>query len=174
MLCIRRRTPYGYVLSVCRSHLSTEIVLPSVSGHTNYSFCHIITREQLNGFSWNLILLCHWKLVHTRTFLISSKGCSNLWGERVIIWDDIYTYDLPQWYHRHDIRLYKCTLRTAEQVFMKFGIDVMQLECAPNSFFISYSQKYQRYRCSKLSCGTVIIFDEVIFVVLPSVSCHMN
>jgi hypothetical protein len=68
-----------WLLSVSLSHLSAEIVLPSTSGHTNCSFCHIITREQLNGFSLNLTsryAIWGWsKLVHFNfpQFLIPAR-----------------------------------------------------------------------------------------------------
>jgi hypothetical protein len=40
----KQSTPYGHVLSVCLSRLSVEIVLPSVRGHTNYSFWYVYNK----------------------------------------------------------------------------------------------------------------------------------
>jgi hypothetical protein len=58
------------ILWACSIHLSVasaELVLPSISGSTNYTFCHIKTRERSIGFSLNFVWkLCHWRLVQTR------------------------------------------------------------------------------------------------------------
>jgi hypothetical protein len=47
-------------LIVSLSSLSAEIVLPSIGWPANCMFCHVVTWEQLIGFSWSL----EWSLCH--------------------------------------------------------------------------------------------------------------
>jgi hypothetical protein len=63
-------------MSVCLSRLSAEkVVLPSIGGLKNHSFGKIITREQMNGFSLNLVWrVCQWRLVHSSSLKFPTIG----------------------------------------------------------------------------------------------------
>jgi hypothetical protein len=55
------------------------------------------------------------------------------------------------------IRLHELNLGMAGRIFVKFGMDVMPLEAAPNwGFLISYPRHYQRDGCLKSSGGTMM------------------
>jgi hypothetical protein len=67
-----------WVRSVCILSFLAVNVLASMSGHTNYSFCYILTRELLNGFSLHFIpVLFHCRLIQTGTLEILTM-CSTI------------------------------------------------------------------------------------------------
>jgi hypothetical protein len=127
--------------------------------------CHIITRERLIGFSWNFVWRwCRQRLVQSRTSKNRTIGNTNATdaqsrheGGR----SSAITYDCLRelvtsstrtayvtcenwryqcWRHRscwRHLPYAKYNSRMADRIFMKFYIDVMPLETAPNWHFLA-------------------------------------
>jgi hypothetical protein len=132
--------PYGACPCLsCMLHLSSHILLPSVSECMNYMFCPLITEEQLIELLWNLVWrLCHQRLVWTCAFLfptivntsrMDAQNCQmGRWWCHYLC-SSVYLYEV----NITDVCLYAFNnCRMAGWIFMKFGMDFVPLETTPN------------------------------------------